>query len=132
MMTYYLSPRSRRLRTSRRFDTSHTEVYIPFDVVADDDGYQISAFIPGVDVEDVKIEVLDDTVSISGEFTSVEDDDTRYLLRERPSGRFSRVLRLPTALEAGEAEADISNGVLTLLVPQAESAKPKKITIKAK
>ena len=132
MMTYYLSPRSRRLHTSRRFDTSRTEVYIPFDVIADDDGYLISAFIPGVDVEDVKIEVLEDTISISGEFSSVEDEDTRYLLRERPSGRFSRVLRLPTVLEAGEAEAEVSNGVLKLRVPQAESAKPKKITIKVK
>lgn len=132
MMTYYLSPRNRRLRTSPRFDTSHTEVYIPFDVIADDDGYLISAFIPGVDVEDVKIEVLEDTISISGEFISAADEDARYLLRERPSGSFSRVLRLPTALEVGEAEAEISNGVLSLRVPQAESAKPKKVTIKVK
>ena len=131
-MTYYLSPRRRRARFNRMIDTSRSEVHIPFDVIADDDGYQISAFLPGVEAEDVKIEVLDDTISISGEFLSNEDEDARYLLRERPSGRFSRVLRLPSALEAGEIEAEVSNGVLTLHVPQAESAKAKQITVKTK
>ncbi len=131
MMTYYLSP-SRHSRINRWMDVSRPEVHIPVDVIVEDDDFILTAFVPGIEAEDVQIEILENSISIRGEFPQVEDEDASYLLRERPSGKFSRVLRMPASLEAGKGEANVSNGVLTLRVPKAESAKAKKIAVKVK
>jgi HSP20 family protein len=69
-------------------------------------------------------------VSIQGEFKPKRDEKDSYLLQEQPHGKFSRVLTLPYALDAANAEADVVNGVLTLRVPKAESARPKTIKVK--
>ena len=131
MMTYYLSP-SRHSRINRWMDVSRPEVHIPVDVIVEDDEFILTAFVPGIEAEDVQIEILENSISIRGEFPQVEDEDVSYLLRERPSGKFSRELRMPASLEAGKGEANVSNGVLTLRVSKAESAKAKKIAVKVK
>ena len=133
MSTYYISPRR---RMARRYmpaaDSPRPDVYIPVDVVADDEAFRVTALVPGISAEDVKIEVLEDIVSIQGEFPVIEDEDASYLLRERPSGSFSRKLRLPSALDAAGAEAEVKDGILILSVPKAEEAKAKHIKVKAK
>jgi len=91
-----------------------------------DDAYVLSALVPGLKAEDLNIQVLENVVSIEGEYQSA---DTEYLLNELPSGTFRRSLRLPTEIQADMVEAKISDGVLTLSLPKAESAKPKKINI---
>jgi HSP20 family protein len=53
-------------------------------------------------------------------------------MQELPHGSFTRTLRLPVPIEANSVEAKIDDGVLTLTLPKAESAKPKRITIKSK
>ncbi len=106
---------------------------VPLDVYAEEDGYTIVAWVPGLDVENIHIEVVDDTVTIEGEFPAPEEDDKRQvLLKEIPVGRFKRVITLPTTLEASEAEAELTNGVLILRIPKAEALRPKTIKIKAK
>lgn len=132
MMSYYVSPRRRQRQLARWTDAARTEVHIPVDVTADDDGFTLSAYIPGVPSDDLKIEVLEDTVSISGDFPTPEGEDIKYLLRERPTGSFTRTLRLPSALDATKAKAEISDGVLNLHVPKAEYAKAKQIAVKSK
>ena len=129
MLRYYVSPRRRFARAIE--DSRCADVHIPVDVVADDDGYTLTAYVPGVKAEDVKIEVLEDVISISGEFPTV-DEEANYLLKERPTGEFSRKLRMPTTLDASKAEAEVVNGVLNLRVAKAEEAKAKQIKIKAK
>ncbi len=105
---------------------------VPMNVVAEEDAFVITAWVPGLDVDDVHIEVVDDTVTIEGEFPALEaDDKTQVLLQEIPFGRFKRVITLPTTLEAGEAEAELRNGVLTLRIPKAAALRPKTIKIKA-
>jgi len=131
MMSYYLSP-SRRRHMARRWDVSRSEVHIPVDVVADGEEFVLSAFVPGIEADSLEIEVLEDTVTIQGEFSEMEQEGLRYLLRERPQGRFMRRLRLPADLEANQAEAEVSNGVLELRIPKTESAKTKKIAVKVK
>jgi HSP20 family protein len=76
--------------------------------------------------EDLNIQVLDNVVHIEGEYQAA---DTEYLLNELPSGSFRRTLRLPTEIETERVEAKITDGVLTLNLPKAESARPKKINI---
>ncbi len=129
MLRYYVAPSHRMARVQQ--DSRGREVHIPVDVIADEDNYILTAFLPGVNAEDVKIEVLEDVISISGELPAAEEE-AKYLLRERPSGEFSRKLRMPTLLNAAKAEAEVINGVLTVRVPKAEEAKAKQIKIKAK
>lgn len=119
-------------RLARLGDSYRPDVHIPVDVVAENDSYHITAILPGVEPDDVNIEILGDTVTISGEFNSAEDEGARYLLRERPSGHFSRVLRFSSELDAAKAEAEVKNGQLSLRLQKAESAMPKQIAVKAK
>jgi HSP20 family protein len=70
--------------------------------------------------------VLENVVSIEGEYKS---EEAEYLLSELPNGSFRRALRLPSDIEAEQVQAKIADGVLTLNLPKAESARPKKIQI---
>ncbi len=89
----------------------------------------LSALVPGLKADDLNIQVLEDVVHIEGEFQASDDE---YLLRELPNGSFRRSLRMPTEIDADKVEAKITDGVLTLRLPKAESARPKKIKIAVK
>jgi HSP20 family protein len=99
----------------------------------EDDAYVLSSLVPGLNAEDLNIQVLDDVVRIEGEYkqSSPVDkaEENNYLVRELPSGSFTRTLRLPSVIDADQVEAKITDGVLTLTLPKAESARPKKISI---
>jgi HSP20 family protein len=126
-MTFYLHPYSYR-RTARRQveDNQHT---LGVNVREEDEAYVLSALVPGLKSEDVNIQVLDDVLRIEGEY---KQDETGYLLQELPSGSCTRTLRLPAAIDADSVEAKITDGVLTLRLPKAESARPKQIKITSK
>ena len=131
MTTYYV-PSRRRLahRYAQLQAEKRPDVYIPVDVIARDDEYVLTAFVPGIPAEEISIEILDDAVAISGELLAEGDEEAHYLRRERPSGYFNRTLRLPTALDAGKAEAEVKHGVLTLRLPKSEAAKAKQVKVK--
>jgi HSP20 family protein len=141
-MTLYISPyrRMASLRESmnRLIEDSFTEaaasereLLLAADIQAEDDAYTVTAWVPGLEAEDVNLEVLNNTVTLRGEFKDTAGDDAKYLARELPAGRFSRVITLPTALEPSKAEATIKNGVLTLRLPKAEAHRPKAIKVNA-
>jgi HSP20 family protein len=119
-------------RRAHLADAERTEVHIPVNVTSANDVYTLTAMIPGISADDVKIEILEDVVTISGEFPGEENEEIKYLLRELPTGHFSRRLRLPVMLDASGAEAEVKNGVLNLRVPQAEETKAKQIKVKTK
>jgi len=130
-MTFYLHPYAyarpaRRLVRRWAGDREHT---LGINVHEQDDAYVLSALVPGLKSEDLNIQVLDDILRIEGEY---KQDENEYLLRELPNGSFTRTLRLPAAIEAESVEAKIADGVLTLRLPKAESARPKKIQVTAK
>ena len=58
------------------------------------------ALVPGLEADDLDIEVLNNTVTIRGEFKDGNEDQSKYLVSELPSGRFGRVITLPTAADA--------------------------------
>jgi len=133
MVTYYISPRRRLAqRYAQMADSQHPEVQIPVDVIAEGDDFRITALVPGVKADELQIEILEDVVSIKGEFVSYLDEEAVILRRERPTGKFERSMRLPALLNAGGAEAEVVNGVLNLRVPKAEEAKAKQIKVKVK
>lgn len=132
MVTYYINPRNGIARRHAHMaDAQRPAVQIPVDVMVNGDDYYISAMVPGINPDDIKIEVIEDVVSIQGEFAAEENEDMQYLRRERPVGTFGRTLRLPSMLNAAGAEAEVVNGILKLRVPKAEEAKAKQIKVKA-
>lgn len=139
-MTLYISPYRRmahfREAVNRLIDENYTETQperelaLAVDVRAEEEAFQITALVPGIDPEALDIEILNNTVTLRGEFPSLKEE-AGYMLRELPTGRFTRSITLPTVLDAAKAEANIKNGVLTLLVPKAESHRPRSIKITA-
>jgi HSP20 family protein len=99
------------------------------DVRDEEEAFVLTALVPGLKADDLQINILEDVVRIEGEF---KREDSEYLMRELPAGPFQRALRLPAAVNAEKAEAKITDGVLTLRLPKAESALPRKIKVAAK
>jgi HSP20 family protein len=133
-MTFYLQTYPYR-RMARRW-VDHREQTLGINVREENDAYVLSALVPGLKSDELNIQVLDDVIRIEGEYkrSSPVDqaDEENYLVRELPSGSFHRTLRLPVSIEAEHVEANITDGVLTLRLPKAESARPKQIKIKAR
>ena len=126
-MTFYLHPHPYR-RVARRW-AANNERTLGVNIREQDDAYVLSALVPGLNAEDLNIQVLEDVVRIEGEYKA---DETEYLMQELPHGSFNRTLRLPTVIDAENVEAKITDGVLTLTLPKAESARPKRIKITSK
>jgi HSP20 family protein len=130
-MTFYLHPHSytRPYRRVVRPWVENREHTLGINVHEQDEAYVLSALVPGLKAEDLNIQILDDVIRIDGEY---KPDENEYLLNELPNGSFTRTLRLPSTIEADSVEAKITDGVLTLTLPKAESASPKKIQVTAK
>jgi HSP20 family protein len=131
-MTYYIA--SHPYRLAQRWaqlaaNDQNADFSLAVDIREEDDAYIVNALVPGLKPEDLHIQVLDDVVTIEGEFKDVESG---YLMRELPHGSFSRTLRMPVSLDANKAEARIEDGVLSLHLSKAESAKPKTIKVAVK
>ena len=126
-MTFYLHPHPYR-RTLRQMSAGN-ERSLGVNIHEEDDAYILSALVPGLAADDLNIQVLEDVLRIEGEYKLNESE---YLLQELPHGSFKRTLRLPTIVDADHVEAKITDGVLMLKLPKAESARPKKINITAK
>jgi HSP20 family protein len=89
--------------------------------------------MPGVNPNNIDIDVTGDALSISGERKPDEvAAEARYHRRERTYGSFSRTVQLPFMVDTSKVEANFKNGVLMINLPRAEADKPKKITIKSK
>jgi HSP20 family protein len=126
-------PRYRRLaRYPENWEMEENQVYFPVDVKEVNDGYNIQAMLPGLKPDEVEIKIINETVSLKGEFKPEIVEDTTYILQERPSGKFCRTITLPDVLDASKAEAKMENGILMLSIPKAEEAKPKTIKITSK
>ena len=85
--------------------------------------------MPGVKKEDLDIQVRGDTLRIQGKKTIAYDDGASVHRRERAAGQFDRTLTLPAEVDAAKVAAEYRDGVLTLRLPRAESAKPRTVTI---
>jgi HSP20 family protein len=90
----------------------------------------MKADLPGLTREDIEIEIRDNTLTIKGERRFAKDvQQENYLRVERAYGPFERSFTLPTGVRQEEIRASFRDGVLELLLPKAEEAKPKKIAI---
>ncbi len=131
-MTYYIAPypyrMARRWARMAECETAH-DLTLAVDVREANEEFVINALVPGLKASDLNIQILEDVVTIEGEF---KGDESEFLLRELPHGPFRRTLHLTSPVDADKAEAKITDGVMTLRLPKAESARPRTIKVAAK
>jgi HSP20 family protein len=104
----------------------------PMDLVESGDHLVLRADLPGLDAEDVNIELKDGVLTVSGERKTEHEEqaDTFYRV-ERGYGRFSRSMSLPERIDADRIEATFDNGVLEVRIPKPEERKPHRVEIGA-
>ncbi len=103
---------------------------LPMDAFITEDAIIIRADVPGLKPEELDITMEGDTLTIRGEIQREEETGRKYVLLERPTGKFERTLSINTPIDHDKVEASFSNGVLTLTLPKAEAVKPRQIAIK--
>ena len=98
----------------------------------DKDSYYVRAELPGVKADELDIQVTANNIAISGERKiAAQEEGARYHRREREAGTFSRMIGLPGDVNTEKVEAKLVDGILTVIVPKAEAAKPKQISIRS-
>ena len=103
------------------------------DVFETDDAVVVRSMLPGVKADDLDVSISGDVLTIRGESKSEEKvEEGNYIRREIRYGSFSRSVHIPTRVQADQAEADYTDGVLTLTLPKAEEVKPKAIKVSVK
>ena len=104
---------------------------LPMDAYVTEDAIVIRADVPGITPEDLDITLEGDTHAIRGEIKRERDETRKYVLLERPTGKFERTLTINTPIDHDKVEASFKDGVLTLTLAKAEAVKPRQIAVKA-
>jgi HSP20 family protein len=110
-----------------------TRRWVPaMDLVETDDHLVLRADLPGLDTDDVEIQVAEGVLTVSGERrTEHEDSADGYHRVERAYGRFSRSLSLPQGIDVDQVQADFDKGVLEVRIPKPAERKPRRVQIGA-
>ncbi len=101
---------------------------MPMDAWRDGDTFHVEFDLPGVDTDSIDLDVERNVVTVKAE-RPARTDDAELIAAERPRGVFSRQLILGDNLDTARIAASYDAGVLTLQIPVAEQAKPRKISI---
>lgn len=109
--------------------TARAPRFMPMDLYRDGDHFVLNADLPGVDPGSVDISVDNGTLTISAERTERAGDDVKWIASERFTGTYMRQLSLGEGIDEEAISASYENGVLRLVLPVAEKAKPRKIEI---
>ncbi|MBW1741041.1 MAG: Hsp20/alpha crystallin family protein [Deltaproteobacteria bacterium] len=106
-------------------------VFPLINVTEDSDNYYVRAELPGIKADELDISVTGNSLAISGERKILsESESAHYHRREREAGSFSRMVSLPGQIDSAKVEASCADGILTVVLPKAESAKPRQISVK--
>lgn len=100
------------------------------DIYEEADNIVVKAEIPGMDKDQITVDVKDRVLTLKGERSEDKEvNEERYFKRERTYGRFERAFTLPADVKTEEIKAEYKDGVLKVLVPKPEVQKPKQITV---
>ena len=111
---------------------SGPNVFPQINVFASKDGsVVVRAEVAGIRPEDIHVEVEARRLTISGERPAASPENGSVHRRERGHGQFSRTLQLPPDLASDKAAATVRNGLLTVVIPKREEARPRQITVSA-
>jgi HSP20 family protein len=102
---------------------------MPMDAYRDGEHYVLRLDLPGIDADSMEILAENNTLTVRAERRNDAPEGAQYLLAERPSGTYSRQIVLGDGLDVDAISADYRDGVLTLTIPVAEQAKPRRIQI---
>jgi len=105
--------------------------YPRIDVREEAEHFTVTALIPGVDPGELEMTVLGNTLTLSGERRTGAPQTVTWHRRERGAGKFLRTVDLPAEIEADQVKAEFRDGVLTVTLPKAAAARPKRIAIAA-
>ncbi len=108
---------------------SSGEFVPPVDVVETEDAYTFSADLPGMRLEDIKVHLADNVLTLRGQRVATATDNASYVHTERAHGAFERTFRLGTPVQSENVSAKYADGVLTVRVNKSEALKPKEILI---
>ena len=114
---------------SSAFDTGRAPRVMPVDLFRDGDQYILSADLPGIDPESVDLEVDGQRLTIRAERRAPVSEEVKWLAHERPYGSYMRQFTLGDGVDVERITANYEHGVLSVIVPMAERAKPRKIEI---
>jgi HSP20 family protein len=116
-------------RAFGRPDWSAGRSVLPMDVIRRDDQVELRLDLPGADPDSIEVTTDRGVLTVSAARKGYAESD-RPVLRERFLGSFTRRVRLADTIDAERIEASYDNGVLSIVLPLAEQAKPRKIEIK--
>lgn len=103
------------------------------DIVETEAAFQVAVDLPGLDPKAIQISVQDGTLAIQSERKLAEPAaDATVHRSERPAGTFFRSFALPSSVDAAKVEAKYENGVLTVVLPKRDEAKPRTIQVNVK
>lgn len=107
-------------------------IALALDVHEDGNNYVVTTSLPGVDADNIKINLNDNVLTIDAEIPEkkIEREGVKTLMQERTYGKFSRTIRLPQPVNAEKVEAQYQDGVLTLTLPKADHVLPRNIPVK--
>jgi HSP20 family protein len=106
-------------------------VYPLVNLTEDRDNYYVRSELPGVQAADLDIQATTNSLSISGERKiPAEDPSAKYHRKERNAGKFSRIIDFPGVINTDGVKAKLTDGILTLVIPKAESQKPRQISVR--
>jgi len=109
--------------------TFSTPRLIPMDLYRDADSYVLNADLPGIDPQSVDVDVDGQLLSIRAERTAPGRDDVRWIARERSTGSYLRRFTLGQGIDTAHISASYDNGVLSVVLPVTEKAKPRKVEV---
>ncbi len=111
-------------------DEMEPSFYPPINAWEEGDAIKVEVEIPGVKLEEVEVSFDNGELTLKGEKKFEGNDSATLHRRERLYGTFTRTLRLPWEVMADKISAELKDGVLTVTLPKAEAAKPRKVAIK--
>jgi HSP20 family protein len=111
------------------FDTSRQPRLMPVDLFREGDRYMLNADLPGVDPGSIDVDVDGHLLTIRAQRSTPTREQTRWLAQERPFGAYMRQFTIGDDVDPDGISASYDNGVLSVLIPIAERAKPRKITV---
>jgi HSP20 family protein len=111
------------------FDTARTPRLMPVDLFRDGDQYVLSADLPGIDPASVDLDVDGQLLTIRAERMAPASENVKWIAHERPYGSYMRQFTLGDGVDLENITANYEHGVLSVIIPVAERAKPRKIQI---
>jgi len=115
--------------TQQAFGTASRPAVMPMDAYRHGDQFVVHFDLPGVDPASIDLTVEKNVLTVAAERRWQAPENQEIVASERPQGAFTRQLFLGENLKADQVEASYDNGVLTVTIPVAEQAKPRKVEI---